>query len=449
MSKLQKGLRLVQRDKKAIGQAMRLAYYPVVAVRAKGARVWDLDDNEYIDFLGGAASLPVGHGHPEIIRVIQEQAERLIHYPPLYGYHELIVELAERLNKLPPGTFPKKTIFQLSGAAAMDLTVKLARVSTKRPKIITFLKGYYGALYGALSMSAFSTTQRRHLGPFIPEIYHVPFADCYRCLFKQQYPDCGLLCLDYLETVLKHLVPPDEVAAIITEPIGSDGGYIFPPNDWLKGLQEIGQNHGILFALDEIQTGCGRCGSWFVSEKYQLEPDMVSFGKGFSSGVPLSGVIGHKKIIDELQPPSAIATGNANPIACTVALKILDIIKNDNLLERSMEMGKYLKERLIQMKQKHPLIGDVRGEGMLIGVDLVKDHQTREPARLEAAKVCWRSGELGLILTTLGESVLRICPPLNLLKEDADKALDIIDRALGDVEGGKVEDSVVASLSPW
>jgi 4-aminobutyrate aminotransferase len=176
---------------------------------------------------------------------------------------------------------------------------------------------------------------------------------------------------------------------------------------------------------------------------------MVSFGKGFSSGVPLSGVIGHKKIIDELQPPSAIATGNANPIACTVALKILDIIKNDNLLERSMEMGKYLKERLIQMKQKHPLIGDVRGEGMLIGVDLVKDHQTREPARLEAAKVCWRSGELGLILTTLGESVLRICPPLNLLKEDADKALDIIDRALGDVEGGKVEDSVVASLSPW
>lgn len=449
MVKLRKGLEVVQRDKKAIGQAMRLAYYPVVAMRAEGAHVWDLDGNEYIDFLGGAAALPIGHRHPAVVRAIQEQADQLIHYPPLYGYHELAVQLAERLNRLPPGAFPKKTIFQLAGAAAMDLTVKLARVGTKRPKIITFLKGYFGSLYGALSMSAFSTIQRRYLGPFIPEIYHVPYADCFRCVFKQHYPDCGLLCLDYLETVLKHLVPPEEVAAIITEPVASDGGYIYPPLEWLKGLQEICQDHGMVFALDEIQTGCGRCGSWFLADQYRLKPDLVAFGKGFSAGVPLSGVIGRKNIIDELKPPSAIGTGIGNPIACAVALAVLDIIEQDDLLSRSKEMGEYLKKRLEEMKEKHPLIGDVRGKGMLIGVDLVKDHRRRTPARLEASKVCWRSGELGLVLTTLGESVLRICPPLNLPKGDAEKALEIIDQALEDVEKGKIDDSVVSSLTPW
>lgn len=449
MRQIKKGLQVVKRDKQSIGQAMRLAYYPVVAVKAEGSLVWDKDGNEYIDFLGGAAALPIGHRHPAVVKAIHDQADLLVHYPPIYGYHELAVELAETLNKLPPGNFAKKTIYQLAGAAAMDLTVKLVRVGTKRPKIITFLKGYYGALYGALSMSAFSTTQRRYLGPFIPEIYHVPFADCYRCIFKQQYPDCGLACLDYLKTVLRHLVPPEEVAAIVTEPVGSDGGYIFPPADWLKGLEEICSNHGMLFALDEIQTGCGRCGSWFLSEQYKLVPDLVAFGKGFSAGVPLSGVIGRASIMDELKPPSAIGTGIANPIVCAVALAVIRVIKEANLIDQCKKMGNYLRKRFDEMRKTHPLIGDVRGKGMLIGVDLVKDHQTREPARLEASKVCWRSGELGLILTTLGESVLRICPPFTLTQAEADQALDIIDRALSDVEQGKIPDSVVASLSPW
>jgi 4-aminobutyrate aminotransferase len=449
MGQVRKGLKIVKRDLQSIGQAMRLAYYPIVAVRAEGSKVWDKDGNEYIDFLGGAAALPIGHRHPAIVNAIQEQANHLIHYPPIYGYHELAVDLAETLNKLPPGDFPKKTIYQLAGAAAMDLTVKLVRVGTKRPKIITFLKGYYGALYGALSLSAFSTIQRRYLGPFIPEIYHVPFADCYRCIFKQEYPDCGLACLDYLSTVLRHLVPPEEVAAIITEPVGSDGGYIFPPAEWLKGLEEICQKHHMLFALDEIQTGCGRCGSWFLSTQYALTPDLVAFGKGFSAGVPLSGVIGRASVMDELKAPSAIGTGIANPIVCAVALTVIDVIQKENLITRCKKMGGYLKKRLEEMKKDHPLIGDVRGKGMLIGVDLVKNPQTREPARLEASKVCWRSGELGLILTTLGESVLRVCPAYNLPQEEADHALEIIDNALTDVEQGKIPDKVVASLSPW
>jgi len=449
LGQIKKGLEVVKRDRQSIGQAMRLAYYPVVAVSAEGSKVWDKDGNEYIDFLGGAAALPIGHRHPEVVNAIHEQTDRLIHHPPLYGYHELAVDLAEKLNQLPPGDFPKKTIYQLAGAAAMDLTVKLVRVGTRRTKIITFLKGYYGALYGALSLSAFSTVQRRYLGPFIPEIYHVPFADCYRCVFKQQYPDCGLACLDYLKTVLRHLVPPEEVAAIITEPVGSDGGYIFPHAEWLKGLQEICQEYGMLFALDEIQTGCGRCGSWFLSEQYDLTPDLVAFGKGFSAGVPLSGVIGRASVMDELKPPSAIGTGVANPIACAVTLAVMEVIKRDNLIEQCKKMGAYLKKRFEEMKKEHPLIGDVRGKGMLIGVDLVKDQKTREPACLEASKVCWRSGELGLILTTLGESVLRVCPAYNLSQEEADRGLEIIDNSLSDVEKGKIPDKVVASLSPW
>ncbi|MFX1565242.1 MAG: aspartate aminotransferase family protein [Promethearchaeota archaeon] len=449
MELVKKGMKVVQRDRKAIGQALRLAYYPVVAVHAEGSTVWDKDGNGYIDFLGGAAALPIGHRHPAVVNAIKEQADQLIHHPPLYGYHELAVDLAEKLNQLPPGDFSKKTIYQLAGAAAMDLTVKLVRVGTRRTKIITFLKGYYGALYGALSLSAFSTIQRRYLGPFIPEVYHVPFADCYRCIFKQEYPDCGLVCLDYLKTVLKHLVPPDEVAAIITEPVGSDGGYIFPPPEWLKGLQEICQDYDMLFALDEIQTGCGRCGSWFLSSEYDLTPDLVAFGKGFSAGVPLSGVIGRATVMDELKPPSAIGTGIGNPIACAVALAVIEVIKKENLIRECRKMGSYLKKRLEEMKKDHPLIGQIRGKGMLIGVDLVKDPKTREPARLEASKVCWRSGELGLILTTLGESVLRICPAYNLSQEEANKALEIIDNSLSDVEKGKIPDKVVASLSPW
>lgn len=449
MGVVKKGLNVVERDRHAIGQALRLAYYPVVAVRAEGSKVWDKDGNKYIDFLGGAAALPIGHRHPAVVEAIKRQTDQLIHYPPLYGYHELAVDLAEKLNQLPPGDFTKKTIFQLAGAAAMDLTVKLVRVGTKRPKIITFLKGYYGALYGALSLSAFSTIQRRYLGPFIPEIYHVPFADCYRCIFKQEYPNCGLACLDYLKTVLKHLVPPEEVAAIITEPVGSDGGYIFPPVEWFKGLEEICQEHGMLFALDEIQTGCGRCGSWFLSEQYNLLPDLVAFGKGFSAGVPLSGVIGRDSVMDELKPPSAIGTGIANPIVCAVALTVIDVISKDNLIEKGKKMGGYLRKRFEEMKRDHHLIGDVRGKGMLIGVDLIKDQKTREPARLEASKVCWRAGELGLILTTLGESVLRVCPALNLSQLEADRALEIIDNALSDVEKGKIPDSAVTSLSPW
>ena len=449
MGKVTKGLKVVQRDKRALGQALRLAYYPVVAVHAEGSKVWDKDGNEYIDFLGGAASLPIGHRHPAIVQAVKTQVDQLIHYPPLYGYHELAVELAEKLNQLPSGDFQKKTIYQLAGAAAMDLTVKLVRVGTKRAKIITFLKGYYGALYGALSLSAFSTVQRRYLGPFLPEIYHVPFADCYRCIFNQEYPDCGLLCLDYVKTVLGHLVPPEEVAAIITEPVGSDGGYIFPPVDWLKGLEALCRQHDMLFALDEIQTGCGRCGSWFLSEQYNLTPDLVAFGKGFSAGVPLSGVIGRASVIDELKPPSAIGTGIGNPIACAVALTVIDVIEKEQLISECRKMGAYLKKRFEEMKKDHPLIGEVRGKGLLIGIDLVKDQKTREPAKLEAAKVCWRSGELGLILTTLGESVLRVCPAFNLSQAEADRALETIDTALGDVEKGKVSDEAVRALTPW
>ena len=205
----------------------------------------------------------------------------------------------------------------------------------------------------------------------------------------------------------------------------------------------------MLFALDEIQTGCGRCGSWFLSEQYDLTPDLVAFGKGFSAGVPLSGVIGRASVMDELKAPSAIGTGIANPIVCAVALVVIEVIKKENLIKQCQKMGNYLKKRFEEMKQEHPLIGDVRGKGMLLGVDLVKDQKTREPARLEASKVCWRSGELGLILTTLGESVLRVCPAFNLSQEEADKALIIIDNALSDVEKGKIPDKVVASLSPW
>lgn len=449
LSKLNKALRIVERDRNAIGRCSRLAYYPVVAAHASGAHIWDVDGNDYIDFLAGAATLTVGHTHPKVVAAVKEQAERLLHYAMVYEYNELPVRLAERLNKLAPGPFKKKTVFGLSGSGANDIAMKLARAATSRIKLVGFLQGYHGSTFGALSLTAVSLGMRRKLGPLVPECYHIPYANCFRCPFSQNYPDCGLTCLEYVKFMFENYIPLEEVAAIIPEPIQGDSGIIIPPEEWVRAFKELCSENGILFASEEVQCGFGRTGRWFGIQHFGVDPDMIIFGKAISAGVPLSGVIAREDVADAAEAPACFLTTKASPLSCAAALAVLDILEEEKLLDRAAKIGAYTMRRFAEMQETHSLIGDVRGKGLLIGVDLVSDHKSKTPAKLEARKVCWRCGELGLLLTTLGKSVLRVAPPLNIPQEDLDAALAIIDQALTDVEKGKVSDEAVATMSPW
>ncbi len=440
---------IVERDLKVISPAQRIVYYPFVVEKAQGARMWDVDGKEYIDFLSGAATTNVGHRHPRVVAAIKKQCDKFIHSAFIYTYYEGPVRLAEKLCEITPGAFPKRVAYGLSGGDANDGTIKLARCYTQRKKIIAFLESYYGTTYGAISLSAITLRMRRKMGPFLPEIHHIPFPDCYRCIFNLQYPDCGLYCLDAVETLFDTVVPPEEVAALIVEPIQGDAGIVVPPVDYLPKLKTLCKDHGILFAAEEVQTGIGRTGKWFATEHWSVEPDILITAKALGSGMPLSAIVAKKEIMEAWEAPAGFFTTGANPLCCAAALAGIEVIEKENLLEMASRTGEYVKKRFQEMQKDHRLIGDTRGKGLLIGVDLVKDKRSRKAAREEALKVCWRCWEKGLVMMTLGKSVLRIAPPLNISREDVDQALSITEEAIGDVEKGAIPDAVLKNMIGW
>ena len=444
-----KSEKILEMDLKLISPSERIAYYPLVVEKAEGSRIWDVEGREYIDFLSGAATTNTGHRHPKIVEAIKEQCDRFIHSAFIYTYYEEPIRLAEKLCEITPGVFPKRVAYGLSGGDANDGTIKLVRCYTQRKKIISFLKSYHGTTYGAISLSAITLRMRRKMGPFLPEIYHIPFPDCYRCVFNLQYPDCSLYCLDTVKELFNTVVPPEEVAALIVEPIQGDAGIVVPPPRYLPRLKTICEDHGILFASEEVQTGIGRTGKWFAIEHWGVEPDIVITAKALGSGMPLSAIVARKEIMEAWEAPAHFFTTGANPVCCAAALAGIAVIEQENLLEKSCQTGEYIGKCLREMQEDHTLIGDVRGKGLLLGVDLVKDKESREAAREEALKVCWRCWEKGLVMMTLGKSVLRIAPPLNILREDVDKALTIIEEAIGEAEKGAIPDAVLKNMVGW
>jgi 4-aminobutyrate aminotransferase len=441
--------KLVEEDSKFLSSATRLSYYPLVVAKAEGAKVWDIDGNEYIDFLSGAAVTNVGHRHPKVVEAIKDQCDRFIHYTLAYVYYEKAVELAKRIVEITPGDFQKKVAFGLSGSDANDGSIKFARSYTGRSKIISFLKSYHGTTYGALTLSGITLRMRRKIGPLLPEIYHVPFPDCYRCLFKLEYPGCGMHCLDFIATIMDTIVPPEEVAAIVTEPIQGDAGVIIPPDEYMPRLKRLCEENGILFVDEEVQTGFGRTGKWFAIEHWNVKPDIMVLAKAIASGMPISTIVARKEIIDSLEAPAHLFTTEANPLSCAAAIATIEIIREEKLYERASRLGEYALKRFKEMMNEHELIGDVRGKGLMIGVDLVKDRKTKEPAIKEALKVDWRTWEKGLVLIHFGKSVLRIAPPLTITQEELDKGLNIIEEAIDDVEKGKVSDDVIKRMKGW
>jgi 4-aminobutyrate aminotransferase len=447
--KNKKCLEIVDKDKKVIAPFSRVPYYPLAIKRAYGSTVEDMDGNQFVDFLSSAGALNTGHCHPKVVQAIIDQTKQFILYTPAYMYHKPLVDLAQKLIEITPGKFYKKVAFGLSGSDANDGVIKLARAYTGRPKIISFIRSYHGSTYGAITLSGLSLNMARKIGPLLPEIYHMPFPDTYRNPLGGIPENAGKDCLNYLKYAFENYLPPDEVAAVIIEPIQGDAGLVVPPLEFMEGLYKLCKNNGILFIAEEVQQGMGRTGKWFAIEHFGIEPDLVVVAKALASGLPLSALVGRKEIMESLDAPAHLFTTAGNPVCCAAALATIEVIEEEKLMENAKKLYNIAIERFNTMKKRFPLIGEVRGLGLSIGVDLVKDPITKERHKEAAAKICYRAWEKGLILSFFSNSVLRIQPPLVITEKEFNRGIDIIEECMVDLEKGLLGDDILKITKGW
>jgi 4-aminobutyrate aminotransferase len=417
---------IIQKDRALLSPSFTRSY-PLVA--AKGYDVWmeDPDGNIFLDFTSGIAVTSTGHCHPQVVRAIQKQAERLLHMSGTDFYYENQVELANKLAKHAPGKFKKRVFFTNSGTEAVEAAFKLARYKTKRERMISFFGAFHGRTLGALSLTGSKVRQKENFGSLVPGVTHVGYGYCYRCPYNLTYPDCNLYSAgDYLEQVLfKKTVPPHEVAAVIVEPIQGEGGYVVPPPGWLEKLRAVTRKYGILLIADEVQCGMGRTGKMFASEHWGIEPDIITLAKGIASGMPLGAMIARADLMD-WEPGSHANTFGGNPVACAAALETVDLLET-KLLKNTKVVGDYLKSKLNEFPRKYPIVGDVRGLGLMVGVELVKNRTTKLPAAKERDLVIEKAFQKGLLLLGCGESSIRFCPPLTVTKQHVDTAVAILE----------------------
>jgi 4-aminobutyrate aminotransferase len=405
--------------------------YPLVVARGRGCRIEDVDGNEFLDFTAGIAVNSTGHCHPEVVAAIQAQAAELIHMSGTDFYYDLMPRVAERLSALAPMAGPHKFYFGNSGAEAVECALKLARYHTQRPHIISFIGSFHGRTMGALSLTASKPQQKRRFGPFMPGVTHVRYPYAYRgCSGGPQAAEAfGLACARFIEEKLfRTSLPPEEVAAIIVEPIQGEGGYVVPPNIFLEEIRRICDRHGILMIADEIQSGAGRTGRWCAIEHTGVEPDIVTMAKGIASGMPLSVCMARAHLMDWL-PGSHASTFGGNPIALAAALATIDIIERE-AMQNAATVGSAALARLGTWIGKHAIVGDVRGRGLMIGVEIVRDTATRTPAPDLRNRIVDLAFERGLLLLGCGETTIRLCPPLIVKQQEADVALEILEECI-------------------
>ncbi len=438
---------VVERYSHVFPRAARVTYAPIVGVRAENARVWDIEGREYIDFLSDAAVQNVGHNNPRVVNAVREQAERLIHFTFIYGFPVEPLLLAEKLAEIAPME-DVKVSFGMSGSDANDGAIKFARAYTRRRTLLSYLRSYYGATYGAMSITGLDFEVRSIVGE-LSDVHYIPYPNCYRCPFGKTPKTCKMECVSYLKEKFEGEVYADGVAALFAEPIQGDAGMVVPPEGYFRKIKRILDEHGILLVVDEVQSGMGRTGKWFAIEHFGVEPDIITLAKPLGGGLPISAIIGRADIMDSLPALGHTFTLSGNPVASRAALAVIEEIEEKDLLKRAERLGKHAKKRLEKMKEEHELIGDVRGLGLMLGIDLVKDRETKERAYEEARKVVWRAYELGLVLAFLQGNVLRIQPPLTIEEELLDEGLDRLEQAIADVEEGKVPDSVLEKVQGW
>lgn len=422
--------------------------YPLVAKRGRGVRVEDVDGNEFIDFAAGIAVTSTGHCHPEVVAAIQKQAAELIHISGTDFYDEHLTELAERLSAVAPMPGPHRFFYGNSGAEAVECALKLARYHTGRQNVIAFLGAFHGRTMGALSLTASKPQQKRRFAPLVPGVTHVPYPYIYRgCTgTPEEQEQWALNCARYIEDRLfKTILPPEEVAAIIIEPIQGEGGYVVAPTRFLQEIRAICDRHGILLIADEVQSGAGRTGKWWAIEHTGVQPDIVCMAKGIASGMPLGVCMARASVMDWI-PGSHASTFGGNPVSLAAAIATVNILERE-AIANAAKVGAKMKERLEGWKKTHPLVGDVRGRGLMIGVELVKDKQTREPVTALRNRVEALAFERGLMILGCGETTIRLCPPLVLKEEEAMVGLDILEDALSQVEKEHAESTQLATAA--
>jgi 4-aminobutyrate aminotransferase / (S)-3-amino-2-methylpropionate transaminase / 5-aminovalerate transaminase len=425
---------LAERRNSAVPRGLSHAT-PVYVARAEGATLEDVDGNRFIDFAGGIGCLNIGHGSPGVTKAIQQQTERFLHTCVQVTPYESYIRLAERLNELTPGDFAKKTLFVNSGAEAVENAVKVARAYTKRPGIIAFEDAFHGRTMMTLALTSKTHPYKAGFAPFPSEVYRVPFAYCYRCSYSKEYPSCDLYCARHFEDTFKRVVANEEVAAVIAEPVLGEGGFIAPPPDYFRVLIELCHKYGILFIADEVQSGFGRTGKLFASERYGIEPDLIVTAKSLGGGLPLAAVTGRAEIMDAPGVGGLGGTFAGNPLSCAAALAVLDLFESENLLARANELGDHFHRRAREWQRRWSLVGDVRGLGGMQAIELVKSPETKAPATDETKKISQYCYEHGLITITAGtySNVIRVLVPFVITNEQMDEALDVLESAIANV----------------
>lgn len=423
-----RGAQIIERDEAVISPSYTRSY-PFVMDHGKGMMVWDVDGNRFIDFTAGVAVLATGHAHPDIVRAIQEQAEKFIHMAGTDFYLPSAVELAEKLNRITPGDFEKQVFFTNSGTESIEAAMKLCRYHTGRPVLIGFLGGFHGRTYGSMSLSSSKYLHRSRFQPLLAGIYHAPFPNPYHPPLEAPNGKLGQACVDYIENVMfRHLVSPHEVAGIFIESIQGEGGYVVPPDDFFPALRDLCDRHDIPLVADEVQSGMGRTGKMFAIEHWGVTPDVVCIAKGIASGMPMGAIVARKSLMS--WPSGAHAnTYGGNALAVASALTTIRLLEG-GLMENAERMGQYMMKRLSQWPGRYPFVGDVRGKGLMIGVEIVSDKEKRTPNSQLRDKIVDLSFEKGLLLLGAGPSTIRFCPPLIIDEQAADEGLAIMEQVM-------------------
>ncbi len=423
--------KLIKLDKSFVSPSYTRVY-PLVADKAKGQWIYDVDGNLFLDFTAGIAVNATGHCHPQVVKAIQDQAKRLLHMSGTDFYYTPQIELAEKMASLAPGKNAKRTYFGNSGAEAVEAAFKLARWHTKRELNIAFFGAFHGRTMGALSLTASKTIQKKHYNPLVPGITHIPYAYCYRCAYNLTYPKCDLYCAHWVEdTLFRTTVPPEEVAAIFVEPIQGEGGYIVPPPEFHKTLKKIAQKYGILYVADEVQAGMGRTGKMFAMQHFGVSADIIALAKGIASGLPLGAMIAPAKIMN-WEAGSHASTFGGNPLSCQAAMATIELLEN-NLMANADRQGKRLMDGLLELHKTYECIGDVRGKGLMVAVELVTDRETKAPAVRWRSRIINRAFEKGLLVLGCGENSIRFSPSLTVTASEVDVCLSIFEEAVREV----------------
>ena len=409
---------------------------PIAIVGGHGATLRDIEGKEYLDCYAGISVVNAGHCPPKVVKAVQDQAEKLIHYGSYVYHNPVVTELAERLASIAPKGLVK-TFFGNSGAEANETAVKLAKKFTKKQEIVALECSFHGRTVGTLSITGQSKRKRYDMGPYLSGVSFNTAAYCYRCPLEKEYPSCGVLCARRLEDIINYH-SSDDVAALIAEPIMGEGGIIVPPPEYFKVLKKILDEHGSLLIIDEVQSGYGRTGKMFGIEHYDVIPDIMTLGKGIAAGFPLSACIARTDVGDSLQPGDHLSTFGGNPVCCAAAIANLDIFNEEKLVEASAKKGEYLIKRFKELQEKHPIIGDVRGRGLMVGVELVKDSKTKAPGVEETTKLKEAMRKHGVLVGTGGvlACVVRFQPPLVITMKELDHAVDVMSEELQKIEKG-------------